>query len=340
MLLAVPAAIALELSHAPPGLVFAACAVGILPLAGLMGEATEALAHRAGPAVGGLLNATFGNAAELIITVFALRAGLITLVKASLIGSIIGNLLVILGLSIVTASWRVSQIEFSATAAAASIGMMVLAVAAFAAPAIYALAHPNPDPSAILHLSDGVAVFLVATYLLSLVFTLRTHRALLAPDAGGGEHHWSVPRALGILAAATAGVAWLSEILVGVTEQASHQFGLSEVFVGLIVIPLIGNAAEHATAIVVARKGQVDLAFQIATGSSTQIALFVAPVLVAVGHLLGRQMDFAFSPFQIAAVGLTSVAVAFIALDGKSNWFEGVQLLGLYGVLAVVGFFI
>jgi Ca2+:H+ antiporter len=340
MLGGVPAAVVLELSHASPVLVFLAAAAGILPLAGLMGEATEALAHRSGPAVGGLLNATFGNAAELILTLFALQAGMITLVKASLVGSIIGNLLVILGLSIIAGSWRVPEVTFSATGAAASVGMMVLAVAAFASPALYALAHPNPEPAAVLHLSDGVAVFLVAIYALSLVFTLRTHRSLLAPDAGGGEHHWSVRRAILVLVAATGLVAWMAEILVGVTEQASRSIGLSEMFVGLIVIPIIGNAAEHATAVVVARKGQMELAFQIATGSSTQIALFVAPALVAAGHLMGRQMDFAFTSFEVAALGLGSVAVAFVALDGRSNWFEGTQLVGLYGVLAVAAYFI
>lgn len=340
LLAAVPAAVALALAGAPAVLVFAACGLGIVPLAGLMGEATEALSHRAGPAAGGLLTATFGNAAELIITIFALRAGLVTLVKASLVGSILGNLLVILGFSIVAAAWGVPEIGFSATTAAASLGMMVLAVTAFAAPALYALAHPVPDPRVILHISDGVAVFLVATYVLSLLFTLRTHRALLLPDAGGGEHHWAPGRAVAILAAATALVAWLSEILVGVTEAASHAIGLSEAFLGLVVIPIVGNAAEHATAVMVARKGQMELAFQIATGSSTQVALFVAPVLVGVGHMMRRQMDFAFSSFEVVALGLASAAVAVLALDGKSNWFEGVQLIGLYGVLAVVAFFI
>ncbi len=340
LLLAVPAAIVLARVGAAPVLVFAACALGIVPLAGLMGEATEALAHRTGPGVGGLLNATFGNAAELIITLFALRAGLVTLVQASLVGSIIGNLLLILGVALVAGGWKKNEITFSATAAAASLGMMVLAVAAFAAPSLYALAHPAPDPATILRISDGVALFLVATYLLSLLFTLRTHRSLLQPDAGGGEHHWTPGRAALVLAAATVFVVWLSEILVGVTEAASRAVGLSEMFLGLVVIPIVGNAAEHATAVVVARKGKMELAFQIATGSSTQVALFVAPVLVGAGHLMGRPMDFAFSSFEVAALGLTSIAVAIIALDGKSNWFEGAQLIGLYGVLAVVAYFI
>jgi len=336
---AVPAAFTLAGLHAPAALVFAACGLGIVPLARLMGEATEALAARSGPAVGGLLNATFGNAAELIITLFALHAGLIGLVKASLVGSILGNLLMVLGFAIVAGSWRAPKVTFSAASAGAAVGMMVLAVAAFAAPALYGLAHPNPSPQVLLRLSDGVAVVLLASYGCSLLFTLKTHRALLAPE-GGGEHRWSPRTAVAVLAATTALVAWLSEILVGVTQGASASLGLSETFVGLVLIPLIGNAAEHATAVVVAAKGKMNLAFQIAAGSSAQVALFVAPVLVAAGHLFGQRMDFAFSTFEVAALGLGSLGVGVVALDGESNWFEGVQLVGLYGILGVVAFFI
>ena len=339
MLAAVPAALALHAVHAPPVLVFAACGLGIVPLAGLMGEATEALAARSGPAVGGLLNATFGNAAELIITLFALRAGLIGLVKASLVGSVLGNLLLILGFAIVVGSWRVPKVAFSATAAGAAVGMMVLALAGFAAPALFALAHPNPDPAVLVRLSDGVALVLLATYGCSLLFTLKTHRTLLSAPAASG-HRWTVRHAVVVLAAATALVAWLSEVLVGVTTEASEALGLSQTFVGLFLVPVIGNAAEHATAVVVARKGQMDLAFQIAAGSSAQVALFVAPVLVGLGHLFGQRMDFAFSTFEVAALGLASLAVAVVALDGESTWFEGVQLLGLYGILGIAAFFI
>lgn len=339
LLAAAPAALVLERLHAAPVAVFVACALGIVPLAGLMGEATEALAARAGPAVGGLLNATFGNAAELIITLFALRAGLIGLVKASLVGSVLGNLLFILGVAIIAGSWRVPKVSFSATTAGAAVGMMVLALAGFAAPALFGLAHPNPDPAVLVRLSDGVALLLVATYGCSLLFTLRTHRTVLAPPSPGG-HAWSVRRAVLVLGAATAVVAWLSEVLVGVTTEASHALGLSQAFVGLFLVPVIGNAAEHASAVVVARKGQMDLAFQIAAGSSAQVALFVAPVLVGFGHLLGQRMDFAFSTFEVAALGLGSLAVAVVALDGESNWFEGVQLVGLYGILGVAAFFI
>jgi Ca2+:H+ antiporter len=340
MLAAVPAALALHAAHAPPVLVFAACGLGIVPLAGLMGEATEALAARSGPAVGGLLNATFGNAAELIITLFALRAGLIGLVKASLVGSVLGNLLLILGFAIVVGSWRVPKVAFSATAAGAAVGMMVLALAGFAAPALFALAHPNPDPAVLVRLSDGVALVLLATYGCSLLFTLKTHRAVLSVVPAASGHLWTVRRAVLVLAAATALVAWLSEVLVGVTTDASEALGLSQTFVGLFLVPVIGNAAEHATAVVVARKGQMDLAFQIAAGSSAQVALFVAPVLVGLGHLFGQRMDFAFSTFEVAALGLASLAVAVVALDGESTWFEGVQLVGLYGILGIAAFFI
>ena len=339
MLAAGPAALVLHAAHAPPVLVFAACGLGIVPLAGLMGEATEVLAARTGPAVGGLLNATFGNAAELIITLFALRAGLIGLVKASLVGSVLGNLLLILGVAIVAGSWRVPKVAFSATAAGASVGMMVLALAGFAAPALFALAHPNPDPAVLVRLSDGVALVLLATYGCSLLFTLKTHRTLLSAPAASG-HRWTVRHAVVVLAAATALVAWLSEVLVGVTIEASESLGLSQTFVGLFLVPVIGNAAEHATAVVVARKGQMDLAFQIAAGSSAQVALFVAPVLVGLGHLFGQRMDFAFSTFEVAALGLASLAVAVVALDGESTWFEGVQLVGLYGILGIAALFI
>jgi len=217
---------------------------------------------------------------------------------------------------------------------------MVLALAGFAAPALFALAHPNPDPAVLVRLSDGVALVLLATYGCSLLFTLKTHRAVLSVVPAAGGHRWTVRRAVLVLAAATALVAWLSEVLVGVTTDASAALGLSQTFVGLFLVPVIGNAAEHATAVVVARKGQMDLAFQIAAGSSAQVALFVAPVLVGLGHLFGQRMDFAFSTFEVAALGLASLAVAVVALDGESTWFEGVQLVGLYGILGIAAFFI
>jgi Ca2+:H+ antiporter len=185
-----------------------------------------------------------------------------------------------------------------------------------------------------------VALVLLATYGCSLLFTLKTHRTLLSVAPAASGHRWTVRHAVGVLAVATALVAWLSEVLVGVTMEASESLGLSQTFVGLFLVPVIGNAAEHATAVVVARKGQMDLAFQIAAGSSAQVALFVAPVLVGLGHLFGQRMDFAFSTFEVAALGLASLAVAVVALDGESTWFEGVQLVGLYGILGIAALFI
>jgi len=310
-----------------------------------MGAATEALAVRTGPAVGGLLNATFGNAAELIVAVVALRAGLVDLVKASLVGSILGNLLLILGLSLVAGGLRRPTLTFNRTAAGSSGAMLLLAVAALVIPALFAFVHPAARPEETLRLSEGVAVVLVVTYGASLVFSLVTHRQLFHGESGGG--HATAPAApyaprvaLAILAGATAFVAIESEILVRATETLVERFGLSQLFLGLIVIPLIGNAAEHATAVVVARRGQTDLALHIALGSSTQVALFVAPLLVGVGALLSRPMNLVFTGFEVVALGFASLIVTVIALDGESNWFEGAQLLALYALVALAVWFI
>jgi len=330
----------------PPLLVFLTACVAVLPLAGYLGEATEHLAAKSGPALGGLLNATFGNAAELIIAVVALRAGLVELVKASITGSILGNLLLILGLSLVAGGLNRPLVRFSRTSAGMSAGMLALAVTGLIFPAIFHHLHQGGDQAVELHLSEAVAVILAATYLLSLLFSLKTHRRLLS-----GEPHplegtpWSVTKAVAVLAAATAGVAVESEILVHAVQglATGHRI-FSEAFLGLIVIPIIGNAAEHATAIVVARKGKMDLAFQIALGSSTQVALLVAPLLVLVGALLGPTtsgswMNLAFSPLEVIAVALSTMLAAIITLDGESHWFEGVQLLALYGMVAVAVYF-
>ncbi|HXG43812.1 MAG TPA: calcium/proton exchanger [Gemmatimonadales bacterium] len=331
----------------PPLLVFLTACVAVLPLAGYMGEATEHLAAKSGPALGGLLNATFGNAAELIIAVVALRAGLVELVKASITGSILGNLLLILGLSLVAGGLNRPLVRFSRTSAGMSAGMLALAVTGLIFPAIFHHLHAGGDQAVELHLSEAVAVILALTYLLSLLFSLKTHRRLLS-----GEPHplegvpWSVAKAVVVLAAATAGVAVESEILVhAVQGLATGSRFFSEAFLGLIVIPIIGNAAEHATAVVVARKGKMDLAFQIALGSSTQVALLVAPLLVFVGALLGPTasgtwMNLAFSPLEVIAVALSTIMAAIITLDGESHWFEGVQLLALYAMVAVAVYFI
>jgi Ca2+:H+ antiporter len=340
-LLAVPLSLAAAWTHQPPTLVFLLASAAIIPLAGYMGEATEHLASHSGPAVGGLLNATFGNAAELIIGIVALRAGLIELVKASILGSILGNLLLILGLAILAGTLKTPIVSFNRTAASMSSTMLTLAVLALAIPALFHALHPEAGALEELHLSEAVAVILVATYLLSLLFSLKTHSRLF-----GGEPHpvigrvWSRRSALSVLALATVGVAVVSEILVEAVEPMTHAVGLSQTFVGLIVIPIVGNAAEHSAAIMVARKGKMDLAFQIALGSSTQIALLVAPVLLLAGVILGQGMDLVFEPVQVILLGLATGVVALITLDGETHWFEGVQLLAVYGMIAVAVFFL
>lgn len=340
-LLAVPASLVAAWLHAPPLLVFFLACVAVLPLAGLMGDATEHLAVRTGPTMGGLLNATFGNAAELIIAVVALRAGLVELVKASITGSILGNLLLILGLSLVAGGTRKETLTFNRTAVGMSAGMLALAVVGLVFPALFHSLHPVGSEATELLMAEGVAVILLATYGASLLFSLKTHKRLF-----GGEPHpldaepWPVGKAVGVLAIATVGVALESEVLVHAVEAVTTTLGWSETFLGLIIIPVIGNAAEHATAIVVARKGQTDLALQIALGSSTQVALLIAPLLVFIGLALGKPMNLAFSTFEVVAVALSTIVVTIAVQDGESNWFEGIQLLAVYLMVAIAAFFI
>ena len=343
LLAAVPASLLLDrVFHAPALAVFATACLGVLPLAGYMGEATEHLAHRTGPMIGGLLNATFGNAAELIISLVALQAGLVGLVKASITGSILGNLLLILGLSLVAGGISRSELRFNRTSAGISAGMLALAVVALVLPALFHALHPESAARlSELHMSESVAVILLVTYGLSLLFTLKTHRSLFWSEA----HHlegptWGVGKAILVLGLATAGVAIESELLVHAATEASHTLGLTQTFLGLIIIPIIGNAAEHATAVVVARKGKMDLSLQIALGSSTQVALLVAPILVFAGVLMGRDMNLVFTPFEVMALGLATLVTAIITLDGESHWFEGVQLLAVYGMIGVGAFFL
>jgi len=343
LLLAVPLSIVLDrVVHAPALAVFLTACLAVLPLAGYMGEATEHLAHRTGPTLGGLLNATFGNAAELIISIVALRAGLVGLVKASITGSILGNLLLILGLALLIGGIRRNELRFNRTSAGMSAGMLALAVVALVLPALFHALHPESAARlSELRMSELVAVILLLTYGLSLLFTLRTHRCLFWSEGQTMEGPvWSVRKAALVLALATVGVAVESELLVHATTEATKTLGLTQTFLGLIVIPIIGNAAEHATAVVVARKGKMDLALQIALGSSTQVALLVAPILVFAGVLLGQDMNLVFTPFEVMALGLATGVTAIITLDGESHWFEGVQLLAVYGMVAIGAFFL
>ena len=342
LFLAVPVAIWLYSTGADPLWIFITACLGVLPLAGLMGTATEHLAEKTGPALGGLLNATFGNAAELIIALAALRAGYVDLVKASITGSILGNLLLILGLSLIAGGTRKPMLAFNRTNAGMSSAMLALAVAGMVFPALFHATHPDAAVLVELHLSEAVAVILGVTYILSLVFVLRTHRPLF----GGASHGvdgpvWGIGRAVLVLGLATVGVAVMSEILVHAVEPVTKTLGVSEVFLGLIIIPVIGNAAEHATAIVVARKGNTDLAFQIALGSSTQVALLVAPILVFAGAMMGVVgMNLVFPAFEVMALSVAVILTAIITLDGESHWFEGVQLLALYAMLGAAAWFI
>lgn len=346
LLLAIPASVVLNMQHASPVFIFITACLGVLPLAGLMGKATEEIAERTGPTIGGLLNATFGNAAELIIAIVALRAGLVDLVKASITGSILGNLLLILGLSLVAGGARTPFLKFNRTSAGMSSAMLALAVAGLVFPALFHGLHPDTENARLafseLQLSEAVALILALTYGLSLVFSLRTHKTLFGLDPTATPHGatWSMGRAVLVLGVATAGVVVESEILVHAVDGVTARLGLSEAFLGLIIIPIIGNAAEHATAIVVARKGQTDLALQIALGSSTQVALLVAPLLVLAGLVVGVPLNLVFTTFEVVALGLATGVVAIITLDGESHWFEGAQLLALYGMVAAAAFFL
>lgn len=346
LFLAIPAAIWLNSVGRSPVATFLVAALAVIPLAGLMGQATEHLAERSGPTLGGLLNATFGNAAELIIGLIALRAGYVDLVKASITGSILGNLLLILGLSLVAGGMRASLLRFNRTNAGMSAAMLSLAVAGLIFPALFDASRGATGVEEKLFVelafSEAVSVILVITYLLSLLFVLRTHRPLLGVSGGSdGSSSWGTGRSIGALLLSTAGLVVLSEILVGVVEPVTLALGVSETFLGLILIPLIGNAAEHASAVIVARKGNTDLAFQISLGSSTQVALLVAPILVFAGAFMGvAGMNLVFTTFEVVALSVAVIVSTVITLDGESHWFEGVQLLALYAILGVAAWFL
>jgi Ca2+:H+ antiporter len=345
----IPAALALELAHASPTLIFTVAALGIVPTAALMGLATEELAARSGPGIGGLLNVTFGNAPELIIAMFALAEGLQEVVKASIVGSIIGNVLLVLGASMLVGGLRFQRQTFDAAAASVQSTMLMLAAAALAMPAIFELVEGKglPSPTAELveygstveNLSLAVAIVLIATYVGGLIFSLRTHRDLFNPPYAE-EHEegfgWSVRRSVMMLLVAGLAVGLMSEILVGSISEASETIGLSEFFVGVIVVAVVGNAAEHWVAILVAFKNKMDLAVNIAVGSSAQIALFVAPMLVLASFVLGPSpMPLVFNGFELGAVLIAVLIANYVTGEGESTWFEGVQLLAVYVILAL-----
>ena len=348
----IPAAVVLELLHAPSAAIFFTSALGVIPPAAMMGRATEELAHRSGPGIGGLLNVTFGNAPELIIALFALERGLHEVVKASLIGSIIGNILLVMGAAMFIGGLGRDRQRFDRTAATVQSAMLLLGAVALLMPAIFELVQgqglPNPTDkrisydSTVEQLSFAVSVILILTYAAGLVFSLKTHRALFNPSYDEGSDHvaWSVRRSVIMLGIAGVVVGVMSELLVGSISEAAQSVGLSEFFIGVIVVAIVGNAAEHWVAVYVAAKDKMDLAINIAIGSAAQIALFAAPVLVLISFLLGPgPMPLVFNGFELGAVLLAVIIANHVTSEGESTWFEGLQLLAVYVVLGLVFFY-
>ncbi len=347
----IPIAVALQLAGVSATVVFAASALGIIPTAALMGRATEELAVRSGPGIGGLLNVTFGNAPELIIALFALGQGLQEVVKASIVGSIIGNILLVLGAAMLAGGIGREKQTFSRTGAGIQTSMLLLAAAALLMPAIFELVEGQglPAPGAesvnyggtVEQLSLAVAIVLIVTYVIGLFFSLKTHRDIFNPEyENEGSWGWSTRTSIVALAIAGVLVGVMSEVLVGSITAASHSIGLSEFFIGVIVIAIVGNAAEHWVAVLVAMKNKMDLAVNIAVGSSAQVALFVAPVLVLCSFFIGPYpLALVFNGFELGAIMLAILIANYVTQDGESTWFEGVQLLAVYLVFGLAFYF-
>jgi Ca2+:H+ antiporter len=351
----IPIAIVLEVQHADAELIFGAAALGVIPTAALMGRATEELAHRSGPGIGGFLNVTFGNFPELVIAFFALNQGLQEVVKASIIGSILGNILLVMGAAMLVGGRNRERQVFDRTAANVQVLMLLLAAAALVLPAIFQLINGGRLPSVgeeevnfrntIETMSFIVACVLLFTYAAGLLFSLKTHRRLFNPEHAADDHvgeAWSIKKSVIALALAGIAVGVMSEILVGSITEASEGIGISEFFVGLIIVAIVGNAAEHWVAIYFAAKDKMDLAVNIAIGSSAQIALFVAPVLVLLSFVPGigdHPMALVFNGYELVAVLLAILVSNFVVNEGESTWFEGLQLLALYALLGVVFYY-
>lgn len=344
LLIFAPIAFIAKQAGADPVLVFILAALGIIPLADLIGEATEELAIHTGPRLGGLLNATLGNAAELIITIFAIREGLLDLVKASIVGSILGNLLLVLGLSLLMGGLKHGIQKFDSKTAGLNATLLILAVVALAIPSLFDVAIQSNKASE-LGLSEGVAVVMIILYGLTVFYSFTSHQSgTHAVEAPESEHHvakWSIRTSSIVLVAATLGIVVLSETLVGAVEPVTHQLGLTEFFIGIIIIPIVGNIAEHLVAVQVALKNKMELSLAVSLGSSLQVALFVAPVLVFISLLMGGQtLLLVFSGFELIALVAASLVAAFVALDGESNWLEGAMLLAVYIMIALAFFYL
>ncbi len=347
----IPAALVLKLADASPTVVFFASALAVVPGAAAMGSATEQLSGRSGPGIAGLLNVTFGNAPELIIAFFALLDGLQEVVKASLVGSVIGNALLVLGAAMFAGGRNRERQTFERTAAQNLSGLLLVTVTALLLPAVLVLSrgqalpqlgeHRHSFGSQVEHLSLAISVVMIAVYLAGLIFSLRTHRDLFAPsDAEKEEATWSVSKSVAVLAGAGIVVGVMSELLVGSIEHAAHTIGLSQFFVGAFVVAIVGNAAEHWVAISAAAKGKMDLAVNIAIGSAAQVGLFVAPVLVILSFAFGpAPMALVFNGYELAALLLAALISSTLIADGESTWFEGVELIGVYVLLGVLFYY-
>jgi Ca2+:H+ antiporter len=339
LLIFVPIAFVLRLTDGDPVMVFVTSALAIIPLAALMGTSTEEIAIRTGPQIGGLLNATLGNAAELIITIFALREGLLELVRASIIGSILGNLLLVMGLALLLGGLKNGLQVFDRRGAMMNATLLIMAFMALAIPSLFDVTFVELEAfESELLLSEGIALILILLYAGNIIYSLVSHQATGAAVEVHHPPQWSMPMAIGVLAAATIAIVFMSEFLVTTVEPVVEELGWSELFVGVIIVPIIGNVAEHLVAVQQAIKNRMELSMTIALGSSLQIALFVAPVLVFISLLFEDKLILAFTIPEVVALAAASYVGSLVAEDGETNWFEGLMLLGVYLIIALAFF--
>jgi Ca2+:H+ antiporter len=340
LLIFAPVAILGEFLGWSPTFVFWSAALAVIPLAGILGEATEELATHTGPKLSGFLNGTLGNAAELIITIFAIKEGLLDLVKASITGSILGNLLLVLGLSILLGGLRHGVQKFDRTQASVNATMLILALIALGIPSLFSHSIEVRNHAGVEYLSLGTAAVMIFIYALSVVFAFQWGvEPALAREAHAATG-WTVGKAVALLCGSTVFIAWLSEILVGTVEHTVQAMGLSEFFVGIIIVPLIGNVAEHLVAVTAALKNHMELSMSVSLGSSLQIALFVAPALVFISLLMDNPLTLVFDQFELIALGGAALIAASAARDGESNWLEGAQLLVVYVIIGLAFFYL
>jgi Ca2+:H+ antiporter len=348
LLIFAPIAAGLEFVHADHLVLFVVSAIALIPLAKLIGDSTEHLSTHYGPTAGSLLNVTFGNAAEIIIAVTAISAGLLDLVKASITGAIIGNILLILGLSIIAGGFRYKEQSFSRENIGIQSSMLFLAIIGLAVPTILAFTILSPSESQVQVqlLSDALAFILLIVYILGIVFTFVTHKHLFTPPETAEDMqeshgiHWSKKKSFLLLAVSMAGVIVVSEILVGSVETTGKELGFGQLFVGAVIVGIVGNAAEHSSAILLSLKGKIELSIGIAAGSGTQIALFVVPILVFAGIAMGQPFTLVFTLLELATIFLAAIILNLIVHDGRTNWFEGVMLTAVYIIIAIAFFFV